>query len=76
MDKQTENDFIAQATRLISVAQFFLTAGERGGDAVRALTCVALPLHELLPPRRPDGGERIAGAEVVDFSVYRDRRAA
>ena len=75
MDKQTEGAFIAQVKKLMCVAQFF-QGEERGDDAVRALACIALLLDELLPPRGPDGGERIEGAEVVDLSVYRERLTA
>lgn len=71
MDKQTETAFIAQVRKLMRVAQSF-HGEERGDDAVSALACIALLLDELLPPRGPDGGEKIEGAEVVDLSVYRE----
>jgi hypothetical protein len=74
MDKQTEEAFSARVRKLMRVAQS-LHGEERGEDAISALACIALLLDELLPPRGPDGGERI-GSEVVDLSVYRERLRA
>ena len=75
MDKQIEDAFIARVRKLMRVAQSF-HGQERGDDAISALACIALLLDELLPPRGPDGGERIEGAEVVGLSAYRERLVA